>query len=231
VARWTAGPLWSWSFWRLGGTESEATFRSLIGNLFYYLAEGGDRTRLRLVLPQQVVAQGQNTLVRGLALDRRLQPDETHDVWLEWVVGATAAADSAREATGRARMLPDPKVPGSRRLPLPSLPPGEYSVRLSLEDGDDRITSDWKDLVVDPFSVEFQDPRVDRSALQRIAETTGGRLLERRDLAAWAAGLDLVARETVVTARIDLWGSLWLFGPLLLLLCAEWSLRKRWGLI
>lgn len=231
VALWSGGPLWSWSFWRLGSSESEEVFRALVGNLLYFLAEGGDRTRLRLVLPQQVVAQGQDTLVRGLALDRRLQPDMVHDVWLEWAPGAAARTDSTHQPTGRARMQVDPEVPGSRRLPLPALPPGEYVVRLALEDGEERVVSEWKDLVVDPYSVEFQHPRVDRASLQRIAETTGGAVVDRAGLASWARDLDLVARETVVTARIDLWGSLWLFLPLLGLLSTEWALRKRWGLI
>jgi hypothetical protein len=232
VAVWGGSPLWSWSFWRLGSADdNEAVFQSLFGNLLYYLAEGGDRTRLRLNLPQSVLAQGQDALLRATALDRRLQPDPVHDVWLEWVPGHLSPDDSLAEASGRARMDPDPRTPGGRQLAVPALPPGEYSIRVALEEDGSRITSAWQDLVVDPYSVEFQHPQVDRGALLRIAQATRGDVLAPDELHDWPSHLALQPRQAVLSGRIDLWDSLFLFLPLLILLALEWVLRKRWGLV
>jgi hypothetical protein len=126
----------------------------------------------------------------------------------------------------------DPRTTGGRVLPLPALPAGAYSLRLALEEGEDeRVVSRWHDLVIDPNSVEFRDPRVDIASLAAIASATGGRLLGHDELETWAEGLDLRALERTLTARLDLWGSIWLFLPLLGLLALEWALRKRWGLV
>jgi hypothetical protein len=231
VAFWAGGPLWSWSFWRLGEESSESFFRDFTGNLLYQLAEGGERERLRLLLPRPVIAEGQDLMLRALALDQRLQPDGEHDVWLEWAQGTLDPKDERTQALGRARMQLDPQTPGGRRLAMPALPAAAYSVRVALEEGDGRVVSLWQPLVVDPYSIEFQDPGADVAALGDIARQTGGRLLAGDELEDWAADIELVTRQATLSGRIDLWSSLWLFLPLLSLLTLEWSLRKRWGLI
>ncbi len=229
VASWVGTPLWSWSFWRLGQDDSEGVFNALMGNLFYFLAEGGERTRLRLHLPRPVLAQGQEATLRALALDQRLQPDAVHDVWLEWA--QAAAPDSLLEPSGRARMNLDPDTAGGRVLPLPSLPAGEYRMRVALEEDDSRITSAWQPLLVDPYSVEFLDPRVDMPALAAIAAATGGRVLSASEVGEWSASVPLQAKQAVLTGRLDLWDSPWIFMPLIALLGFEWGMRKRWGLV
>lgn len=231
VAAWLGQPLWSWSFWRLGENQSEDVYNALIGNLLYFLAEGGDRTRLRMVLPRQVLASGEDAQIRGFALDPRLQPDAASDVWLEWLAGEVAPDDSTARPTGRAPMQLDPRTPGGRSLAVPALPPGTYGLRLAMEEKSGRVESPWAQLVIDPYSVEFRRPRVDRAALARVAATTGGRLLSPSDLERWARELPLEPRQAVLTGRIDLWNSIWLLAPLLLALALEWALRKRWGLV
>ena len=229
VAQFAGGPLWSWSFWRLSTDEGEELFHAWIGNLFYFLAEGGERARLRLMLPRPVVAEGEDLSLRAIALDARLQPDLSHDVWLEWAPSDVAAADGA--PSGRARMLSDSSTPGGRTLEMPALPAGRYAMRLALEEGEERVVSSWQQIVVDAHSVEVRDPRVDLAALRQLAELTGGRLLQPSEIESFARSLDLKSRRLVLAGRFDIWSSAWLYAPLLLLLAAEWALRKRHGLI
>ena len=231
TASWTAAPLWSWSYWRLGGQDNEDVYFALTGNLFFYLAEGGERTRLRLILPRSVVAAGEDLLVRGVVLDSRLQPDESSDLWLEWRKDDIVPGDSTAVATGRALMEEDPSTAGSRWLELPALPPGSYLFRVALEEHGGRIVSPWRSLLVDPYSVEYRRPRVDAAALSQIARAQGGRRIEAPDLERWAAQLPLKEKTRVQTRRLPLWASLVLFLPLILLLSLEWGLRRRWGLI
>jgi len=231
VASWSAAPLWTWSFWRLGDTEGQAVFDALIGNLIYFLAEGGDRNRLQLVLPRPVVSQGEDAPLRAVTLDPRMQPDAASDLWLEWRADEGAAPDSLAEAGARARMDLDPGTPGGRRLALPALPAGRYHFRVALEEEDVRLVSPWQELGVDPYSVEFREPGVDRAALARIARSTGGTTINADELDAWVSSLDLQTEERVSVHRLSLWASLKLFLPLLGLLSLEWLLRRRWGLV
>lgn len=231
VAVFNGAPLWSWSFWRLGDEESEPLYRAWMGNLIAFLAEGGERERLRLQLPAPVVAQGDDAALRAVALDGRLRPDEATDVWLEWARGEADSTSGATDVLGRVRMRQDPRTPGGRVVELPALPPDAYSMRVAMEDASGSFASDWQSLTVDPYSVEFRDPAVDRAALTALVRRTGGAMVSTAGAADWAADIPLAPRTSVLSGRLDLWASPWLLVPLLGLLALEWALRKRWGLI
>lgn len=231
VAVFAGAPLWSWSFWRLGGEGTEATYRGLMGNLMAWLAEGGSRERLRLLLPARVFAQGDLTPWRALALDASLRPDRATDVWLEWAPRRGGDVDSLAEAVGRRRMDVDPATPGGRLAPAPALPEGAWQVRAMLEDDTGTVSTPWTAIRIDPHAVEYRDPQVDRGALRRLAEDSGGRLLEPAAVRGWARTLPLASETVVLQSRVDLWAHWLPFLLLTLALATEWALRKRWGLV
>jgi len=231
VAAWTAAPLWSWSYWRLGAEDNEDVYFALTGNLLFYLAEGGERARLRLILPRPVVAMGEDVALRAVVLDSRLQPDSDSDLWLEWRRDDGAAVDSTTEAEGRVLMEVDRSTPGGRTRQLPALPPGGYHLRVALEERGGRIVSPWRSLTIDPYSVEFQRPGVDAAALAALARSTGGRRLTADELQEWADRVPLSPETRTRIRRIPLWASLGLFLSLIVSLSLEWALRRRWGMI
>jgi len=232
VACWTASPMWSWSFWRLGERQGEDVYQALVGNLIYYLAEGASRKRLQLILPRPVVARGEDALLRAVVLDARRQPDESSDLWIEWRREAGAAADSSGTVLGRALMQRAQSGPaGGRQLAIPPLPAGHYQFRLALEEDSGRIFSPWSSLSVDPYSVEYRHPGVDFAQLASIARATGGNVVQAENLGAWARNLPLSSKLKVSRSRSPLWASFKLFAPLLFLLSLEWMLRRRWGLV
>jgi hypothetical protein len=226
VVVWNGAPFWSWSFWQLGNQGTQPFFDGLVSNLVTWMAEGGDRERLRLQVPRSVVARGEAVQLRALALDPQMRPDAQQDVWLEWSV---AGGDST--VAGRVRMAPDPRTPGGREAELPSLVAGDYRLRATLEENSTSLHSAWEPLTVDAFSVEFRDPRVDRLRMASLARATGGDVLVEGDFEDWARSLELSERRRVSTGRIDLGSRLWLLLPLLAFLSAEWAVRKRAGLI
>ncbi len=226
VAMAIGSPFWSWSFWRLGEETGAPVARQWMSQLLSHLAEGGGGQRLRLFLPGAVVPQGADARAEAVVLDAQQRPDPRTDVWLEW-----KPVDSAEGAVQRARMLPSESNAGGRALPLPALPPGDYAFRVSLEEDDHSLSTPWQRLAVDPYSVEYRAPGLDRAALAELARRTGGRLLSPEEFAPWAASLPLPSQERVLTGRLDLWASWWLLLPWLALLSAEWALRKRWGLL
>ncbi len=87
--------------------------------------------------------------------------------------------------------------------------------------------TEW--FLVGGADAEFADPRADAQVLERLAAAGGGRLLaagevrQLRGLLAAAAP----AREPLVRA---LWHGAWSFVLVLVVLTAEWSLRRAWGL-
>jgi hypothetical protein len=74
------------------------------------------------------------------------------------------------------------------------------------------------------------DPRLNEDTLQRVARASGGTVSAAGDTGGLLARLDAAAPGAVLALRKDLWHTGWSFASILLLLGAEWLLRRRSGL-
>jgi len=108
--------------------------------------------------------------------------------------------------------------------------PGVYRVRADAVRGSANVGSAAAAVLVGGSDPEMSDPRVNTQVLQRLALASGGRVLTRGDSAALLDRL----REGSPVARLavthDLWHTGWSFATIVMLLGAEWILRRRWGL-
>jgi hypothetical protein len=77
---------------------------------------------------------------------------------------------------------------------------------------------------------EFADPRLNEEFLRRLASDSGGRYVRAADATRVLSWLDDSARQQVEPERRDVWDRSWVLASLVLLLCVEWTLRRRWGL-
>ena len=87
-----------------------------------------------------------------------------------------------------------------------------------------------------PYS-ETDDGRPQPELLKKIAEASQGEFFSINDwndkaLDKIAAKLESHAPSQIVERRqTPLWSTLWTFLPILLLLCIEWWMRRKWGLL
>jgi uncharacterized membrane protein len=77
---------------------------------------------------------------------------------------------------------------------------------------------------------EFADPRLNEGFLRRIARTSGGRYVRASEAARVASFLQASQPMVETPEYRDLWHEPWAFALIVLLLSAEWILRRRWGL-
>jgi hypothetical protein len=77
---------------------------------------------------------------------------------------------------------------------------------------------------------EFADPRLNEGFLRRIARTSGGRYVRASEAAQVASFLQATQPMAETPEYRDLWHEPWAFALIVLLLSAEWILRRRWGL-
>jgi hypothetical protein len=77
---------------------------------------------------------------------------------------------------------------------------------------------------------EMTDPRRHDDVLRRIAESSGGRLLSESELPALPRLLRSTHGAGSPVEERDLWHTPWVFLTLIGALCAEWTLRRHWGL-
>ena len=78
--------------------------------------------------------------------------------------------------------------------------------------------------------VEMSDPRLNARLLQRLASDSGGRMVGPGEGLVLRDALLAAAPSAALAVRRDLWHSGWSFAAILVLLGAEWALRRRFGL-
>jgi hypothetical protein len=77
---------------------------------------------------------------------------------------------------------------------------------------------------------EFADPRLNEAFLRRVARASGGRYVRAADTSRVVSWLQSATPQNAAPERRDLWHEPWAFAAIVVLLSAEWTLRRRWGL-
>jgi hypothetical protein len=114
---------------------------------------------------------------------------------------------------------------------LDPLPAGRYTVRGSAELPGRVLQSKPLQLRVSQTSVEFRNTSQDRASLERIARRTGGTYLTPEAIDDLVKHIDVSPRRVPVVSESVLRASVPWFVAVLLLLSAEWLLRKRAGMV
>jgi hypothetical protein len=85
-------------------------------------------------------------------------------------------------------------------------------------------------LLVGGVDLEMADPRLNEDVLRRIAVASGGGYLPAGEAAALPSLLAGAAAAPSAPQLVELWHNAWFFAAVIVLLGAEWVLRRRWGL-
>jgi hypothetical protein len=108
--------------------------------------------------------------------------------------------------------------------------PGIYQIHADASRGSTALGSVDRSVYVGGSEREFADPRLNDAFLRRLADASGGRYAGAGEASQIASWLDDAARESTSVERRDVWDRAWVFTTVVLLLCVEWTLRRRWGL-
>jgi uncharacterized membrane protein len=107
---------------------------------------------------------------------------------------------------------------------------GLYRVRAEARRGNTALGTADRWFYVGGTDREFADPRMNEGSLRRIARDTNGQYVRAADASQIASWLEARGPEPLPSERRDLWHRPWAFALAILLLSAEWVLRRRWGL-
>ncbi|HET7218552.1 MAG TPA: glutamine amidotransferase [Vicinamibacterales bacterium] len=130
----------------------------------------------------------------------------------------TAVADSAGEVAGRYAGAFRPTTAGV------------YKIAADVRQGNAAVGAASTSVLVGGADVEMTDPRLNLQLLQRLAALSGGRVLTEDQLGELPDMLRASLPAAALAVRRDLWHNGWSFAAILVLLAAEWILRRRWGL-
>lgn len=224
VAAVSAGPLWRWKFL----SDNDAVYDEIISRMLDVLSRGEETDRFVMSTKKNVFEAGESPVVFAEIFNEKMQP----------VTGVPVRVEIARLDAGGAE-TPLDMVSMSREgtdntrftAALPALPPGRYLVRGNADLPDRTITSKPMEVRISETSVEFARTAQDRAALTTLARRTNGAYGNAADATSFADQID-VGSVTVASVReMTVRTSVLLFLAVLLLLSAEWMLRKRIGMI
>lgn len=107
---------------------------------------------------------------------------------------------------------------------------GVFKVTADAKRGANAIGTAATSVLAGGVDIEMTDPRLNEQLLRRIAAASGGRLVSEDQLASLPGILKAALPAASQTVPRDLWHTGWSFATILVLLGAEWILRRRWGL-
>jgi hypothetical protein len=107
---------------------------------------------------------------------------------------------------------------------------GLYRVHAEARRGQEALGVSDRWFYVGGSDREFADPRLNEGFLRRIARETGGQYLHASEAAKAVSLLQAAVPENLEPERRDLWHEPWAFAAMIVILSAEWVLRRRWGL-
>ncbi len=113
---------------------------------------------------------------------------------------------------------------------VPELP-GSYDVRVMARVDGENLGGDAIRVVAAEPATEFFGAEMNAALLRRIAAATGGRLYDARDASDLAEDARYTESGKTVIETVELWDMPIVLLLLLSSLCAEWLLRRRWGLV
>jgi uncharacterized membrane protein len=108
--------------------------------------------------------------------------------------------------------------------------PGIYRVRAQARKGTTDLGSSDRWILAGGVDREMAEPRLNEDVLRRIAAASGGAYLPAGDASRLASLLSDTALQPASPQLQELWHTPWVFAAVILLLAAEWVLRRQWGL-
>jgi hypothetical protein len=224
VALLSAGPLWRWKFL----SDGNSMYDQMVSKLLDVLSRGEDTERFVISSKKNVYDSGEALTVTAELFDEKMQP----------VTGAPVRVEIARLEKGGGETPLDivsMQREGSDnprfRVDLPPLAAGDYRLRGAADLPGRTVSSETVDITVSNVSVEFQRVAQDRDNLMGIAAQTGGAYANIEGAEALVRHIRQETRSVESTAEISLRTSPWVFAVVLLLLSAEWLIRKRIGMV
>lgn len=211
-------------FWRLdllasGGGESPHTVRRFWHQSVQWLGLSDAARRVRSHPEARVVKHGQAAQVQIEVFDELMQP--FGDAQFEFTLNNQQHMPTLQRLGS-----------GQYLATWSNLEPGDYSYELRALAQDTVLGDDKGRFVIAEQSIEMSDQRRDDALLRRISQASGG---EFRPLSQWRQLADRLSPPPVLAldARengVEISQSWWLL-VLIVSLCGEWVLRKRWGLL
>lgn len=220
--------LWRWNFIAVGGRESPQNHLKLIRQSVRWLAQEPSFEQVQIQPIGRSSAPGEKIEFKIRVLRDDFTPAAQATVRLR-VIGADGEPMTIESLPGSEE--------GDYRADFTPTREGSYRLEAEAQLAGKLLGKDRKSFrIAFPYG-ETEDGRPRPELLKAIAEKSHGEFIpvsewDQKSMERIAAKLNAHSPSEIVEQRqIRLWSSLWFFSLILALLCIEWWLRRKWGLV
>ncbi len=221
IAILTGEGLWRWALAEYQTYGNHHALEELLGQTVQYLTANSSRQRFRVYPAKNVFDEGENVLINAELYNDALELVNTPDVKIE-----------LKSDSGKSYSFLFTRNGQSYQLDAGTLPVGEYSYAATSSLGTQSFTAKGQ-LTVKPLNLETRQSAADHHLLSDLAKQSGGQMLYPSQISQLA---DLIRKNDNIKTVVyedkhysDLVDLKWIFVVILILLSAEWFLRKREG--
>lgn len=216
--------LWRWRLMTQGTAETEKLLPVFLANSIRWLTTRDDSKPVRVTSTKDLYTQGEQVEFTGQVYDASANPVD--DAQLKVTVQR-----EAQEFETTLRSIGSGRYEGT----IDGLPAGDYTVRsIGIRDGVS-LGEDRGRFAMGELNLEFQDTKMNVSLLRQLAFRTGGKYYAPMELASFAGDIaanpSLTSREVQSTTELELWNWQYMLATIILVLAAEWFIRKRSGML
>ncbi|OOQ57943.1 vWA domain-containing protein [Mucilaginibacter pedocola] len=217
----TAEGIWRWQLAEYREYGNHSAMEELFGQCVQYLTANANRERFRVYPAKNVFDEGENVLLNAELYNDALELVNTPDVRI-----------ALKNSNGKSYSFLFTRSGQSYQLNAGTLPVGEYSYSATAKNGKQQYTANGQ-LTVKQLNLEARQSTANHRLLKTMAERSGGQMLLPAQIGKLA---ELIRKnENIKTVSYedkhysDMISLKWIFALLVVLLSAEWFLRKREG--
>ena len=215
---------WRWATLSADLKAADPLWPGLVSNLLRWVATQNDDRQVR-VRPVTATFDGDEPVTfSGQVYDGSMTPvsEATVDVTITDSTGTEYPHSMTPLGNGR------------YDLSVGSLPEGTYQYEAVAQQSGRTLGQDQGQFSVGALRLEYQQTRANPVLMRQIAARSGGRAYSEDEIATLtddlSASSTFSATTVTNTTEAELWRTSLLLAVILVLLAAEWTLRKRFGL-
>ncbi|RYU90110.1 hypothetical protein EWM62_11245 [Mucilaginibacter terrigena] len=217
----TGEGLWRWQLAEYREFGNHHAIEELLSQTVQYLTANANRQRFRVYAAKNIFDEGENLLLNAELYNDALELINTPDVKI-----------NLKSQSGKNYSFLFTRSGQSYQLNAGTLPVGEYTYTATTSNGKQAFTANGQ-LTVKQLNLEARQSTANHRLLRDMATQSGGQMLLPSQINKLA---DLIRKNENIKTVVyedrrysDLIDVKWVFVLILLLLSAEWFLRKREG--
>jgi len=212
--------IWRWDLlmWGIGNTDD--MFSQLVNNLLRWIESTKADELIRIEIEKTNFHYGEPVEIRVEVFDDKHQPVSNAEVKVQ-----------LKHEKVQDEFLATRTGDGKYHLTMHPEQPGDYAISVSAQEGNRKLGETTALFSMGEYSKELADLRVQEALLRNVSASSGGKYISADSLPELGRTITGEARSVNESKEIEVWNNPKTLLAIILLLSAEWFVRKRKGMV